>query len=604
MLAAVLTVAAMSGRPLADANQVSAQAEALLELAVAPGYKVEVDSSGFDLPTAIAFIPQPGTAADAPLYFVAELQGTIKVVTNDRTVHDFAKVPTWGHQGHDLDGASQQGLAGLCLEPERGYLFATYTEPDQGGVLRNRIVRFQSRPVVYGLTAEDATAIAPVLATVQSAPAHQIGGCTIHEGELYLGVGDGGNPRAVSDPSVPLGKIICMSLDGLPCREPAYDASSAADPAAYSFATGFRNPFGVRWVDGVLKVIENGIKLDRFLSVTQGRDHLWDGTDESIASLAEIIFPRPFAPVQLDYVPAAAPYMEPGWLGHYVAAGFGSKNVPSGVALLGGAPTADKANTPPRYLIEHIGPEGTQHFAGVALGPDGLYAVPMLPIAGTSGAVLRLSYDPQAAHPAVVDKVSGLFRGNDLPHLTALGCTSCHNVAGQGGDIGPTLDRFGVEWRITEFLASQEYEELLTARLAAGGTDGTSNEALRKVLRSSGIDRTWTWLGYMLQDPDFDGIDRQMPMLGLGAAEAESARAELFSVLGLSTTPNVLNRSLTAVRDQWKAVLAGAIAGVIVLTALLMLAELLWHRHRARRAATQAAGASTSHPTAVKRTSV
>src|SRR5690606_4431978 len=138
----LLTLVVVTSLRLAVASATISPPEGLLELAVAPGYKVEVDSTGFDMPTAIAFIPEPGDAADSPLYFVAELQGTIKVVTNDRTVYDFAKVPTWGQQGHDLEGASQQGLAGLCLEPELGYLFATYTEPDQGGVLRNRIVRF------------------------------------------------------------------------------------------------------------------------------------------------------------------------------------------------------------------------------------------------------------------------------------------------------------------------------------------------------------------------------------------------------------------------------------------------------------------------------
>lgn len=601
MALALLTALAVASLRFAEASPVTAPSGVLDELAVAPGYKVEVDSSGFDLPTAIAFIPQPGIEPNSPLYFVAELQGTIKVVTRDRTVTDFAKVPTWGRQGHDLDGASQQGLAGLCLEPERGYLFATYTEPDQGGVLRNRIVRFESQPVVYGLSATAATPIAPVLATVQSAPAHQIGGCTVQDGELYVGVGDGGNSREVSNPEVLLGKIICMSLDGLPCREPVFSEVGAA---AYTYATGFRNPFGLHWVAGELKVIENGIKLDRFLTVTPGRDHLWDGTDESIASLAEIILPRPFAPVQLDYIAAGTPYMEPGWLGHFVVAGFGSKNVPSGVAMLGGAPTANRAGTPPRYLIEYTGPEGAQHFAGVAQGPDGLYAVPMLPIAGTSGAVLRLSYDPQAAHPVVVDKASGLFRGNDIPQLTALGCTSCHNIAGQGGDIGPNLDRFGVEWRITEFLASDEYEELLATQIAAGSSDAASLTALRQVLGAGGMDRTWTWLGYMLQNPDFDGVDRQMPTLGLTAAEAEAARGELFTVLGLSPTPNLLSRALTAVTEQWKAVLAGAIAGAIGLTALLIVAEFFWQRRKARRAAEAPADAAKRQTSPAKRTSV
>src|SRR5690606_18362387 len=156
---------------------------------------------GFELPSAIAFVPQPGTGPDSPLYFVAELQGSIKVVTRDRSVYDFGEVPTWGQQGHDLEGASQQGLAGLCLDADSGHVFATYTEPDEGGVLRNRIVRFDSEPTVFSLSASAATALAPVLASAQSAPAHQIGGCVVHDGELYVGVGDGGNPRHVTDPN-------------------------------------------------------------------------------------------------------------------------------------------------------------------------------------------------------------------------------------------------------------------------------------------------------------------------------------------------------------------------------------------------------------------
>jgi hypothetical protein len=296
--------------------------------------------------------------------------------------------------------------------------------------------------------------------------------------------------------------------------------------------------------------------------------------------------------------------MEPGWLGHFVAAGFGSKNVPSGIAMLGGSAATNRAGTPPRYLIEYRGPEGTQHFAGAARGPDGIYAVPMLPIAGTSGAVLRLRYDPAAAHPVVVDKTSGLFRGDDMPQLSALGCTSCHAIAGQGGDIGPNLDQFGVEWRITEFLASAEYEAHLSAQIAAGGEGAASIDALRRVLGTRGIDRTWTWLGYMLQDPDFDGVDRQMPVLGLTAAEADAARAELFEVLGLSRTPDLLGRSLTAVTEQWKAVLAGAIAGAIALSALLIIAEFLWQRRKARREVKIHADPAQRQAAAVKRTSV
>lgn len=151
----------------------------LSTFAVAPGYRLEVDSVGYDLPTAIAMIPDPSPGDSAPYYFVAELQGHIKVVTRDRAVHDFAAVPTWGRQGHDLDGNSQQGLAGLCLAPEHGYLFATFTEPDAGGVIRNRIVRFDSTPISYGLSPTNVKRLAPQISEFQSAPAHQIGDCIV-----------------------------------------------------------------------------------------------------------------------------------------------------------------------------------------------------------------------------------------------------------------------------------------------------------------------------------------------------------------------------------------------------------------------------------------
>ena len=585
LLLALLTVVAATSLRFAVAETatgpLSFTSDDLLDLAVAPGYTIEVDSYGFELPSAIAFVPEPGDQPDSPVYFVAELQGGIKVVTRDRSVHDFGAVPTWGRQGHDLEGASQQGLAGLCLDADSGYVFATYTEPDEGGVLRNRIVRFDSEPGVFSLAAAAATEMAPILATAQSAPAHQIGGCTVHDGELYVGVGDGGNPRHVTNPDVLLGKVLCMSLDGSPCRERSFGDDGAA---AYVYAVGFRNPFGLVWQGGQLHAIENGINLDRFLPVTAGGDHLWDGNDESIASLASILFPNAFAPVQLDYVPTGLDFVAPDWDGHFVAAGYGSRHAPSGVALFGGAAADNRVATPPRYLIEYQGPVSEQHFSGVALGHDGIYAVPMLPIAGTSGAVLKVRYDPRAAHPVIVDKASGLFRGNDLPHLTELGCTSCHSIAGQGGDIGPTLDRFTVNWRITEFLNSDTYERHLATLIAPGSsTDPETVAILREVLAETGFDRTWTWLGHMLANPDFDGIDRQMPNLELTQEQIDDARSELFSVMGLRQSPNTRMRIVSAVRAQWKAVVVGAVLGAIALTLSIMIFEFAWHRRKARR---------------------
>ena len=58
--------------------------------AVAEGFGLEVHSDGFELPTTIAAVPNPGTEADAPLYYVGELNGSIKVVTRDGQVSVFA----------------------------------------------------------------------------------------------------------------------------------------------------------------------------------------------------------------------------------------------------------------------------------------------------------------------------------------------------------------------------------------------------------------------------------------------------------------------------------------------------------------------------------
>ena len=51
-----------------------------------PGYELQVVATGFQLPVNIAFVPNPGTQPNSPLYYVTELYGIVKVVTRDGTV--------------------------------------------------------------------------------------------------------------------------------------------------------------------------------------------------------------------------------------------------------------------------------------------------------------------------------------------------------------------------------------------------------------------------------------------------------------------------------------------------------------------------------------
>ena len=90
--AIILVVGTMLGSALTASAQDSSEVEGKWQSdwILEPGYSAEVDTQGYSLPTAIAFVPSPGDRPEDPLYYVTELRGSIKVVTNDRKVHEFA----------------------------------------------------------------------------------------------------------------------------------------------------------------------------------------------------------------------------------------------------------------------------------------------------------------------------------------------------------------------------------------------------------------------------------------------------------------------------------------------------------------------------------
>lgn len=551
---------------------------------VRPGYRLAIDSSGYFMPTAVAMVPNPGTGPDDVAYFVAELRGSIKVVTNARVIHHFGEVTTAGRQDTTLGGESQHGLAGLCLAPEEGLLFATYTEPDSLGTLRNRIAKFRSTPITYGLTAVETTYIGEILADYPSSPAHQIGGCVVLGDELYLGVGDGGRSLSAADPELLVGKIICMDFTGQPCREPAFQNGG---PSAYTYAYGFRNPFGLVARGNELFAAENGIDLDRFVKITKGADHLWRGSDEDIASMAEVVFPRAMGPVQTAWVPAGTHFMDPDWSGHFVSAIFGTKEIPGGIISYGGTDDNDLDRSP-SFLIENVGPRQTQPFAGVAVGPDGLYVVPMLDVGGGGGAVVRLYYDPVHAHPVRTSSPRGLFQPPGMRYLTSLGCTGCHNIEGIGGGIGPALNNFDAMWGMTRYLNTAEFEEILKRRdPRAPDAPSWFETARSEILAESGTQRVWVWLGYFLKNPRFAEPDVQMPNLDLTDEQIDGVRSELFAALRMSyrqPTPPFTTRAIDFVKRNARYLGLGVVAGSLATATLLVGSAFLfrWSRRRTR----------------------
>jgi len=161
----------------------------------------------------------------------------------------------------NLDGES--GLAGICLDDEHGYVFATYAYRDADGILRNAITRFSASPRSFEGKAEQRTELGSFFASEPSALSHQIGTCRVHSGALYVAVGDAGNPALSSKIETPLGKILRMTLDGKP--DPGNPFSTGAGRAPFVFSLGLRNPFGLAFAGDRLFAAENGVELDRFL---------------------------------------------------------------------------------------------------------------------------------------------------------------------------------------------------------------------------------------------------------------------------------------------------------------------------------------------------
>ena len=113
---AVLT-AAMAA-VLASSGLAAGSSDWKSEWAVADGFRLTIDTSGYQLPTAIAFVRDPGRDPKDPLYFVTELRGLVKVVTNDRTVHTFARVRALQPELEAPHFQGQAGLGGICLDPD------------------------------------------------------------------------------------------------------------------------------------------------------------------------------------------------------------------------------------------------------------------------------------------------------------------------------------------------------------------------------------------------------------------------------------------------------------------------------------------------------
>lgn len=229
---------------------------------VFPGFEIEQVATGFSLPVRFAFAQRNHQNPKAPLMYVNELYGQVKVITNDGTVGIYAKDLLNYKPDFKIPGSGEGGLTGICVEPVTGDLFLTMiymdnekpkakvvrTKSDDGLVLKSSRIVIDNIPSVLG--------------------AHQIEAVSIgYDGKLYVNIGDGMiDSNVAQDDGDYRGKILKMDMDG---------------KNVSVFAKGFRNPFGASWrkKDESLYISDNGPTVDdRIAKVQMGKNYGWPQT--------------------------------------------------------------------------------------------------------------------------------------------------------------------------------------------------------------------------------------------------------------------------------------------------------------------------------------
>jgi len=351
------------------------------------GYTVEEVATGFQLPVNIAMVPDPGPHPGDPLFYVAELYGSIEVVSRDGTVRDYATGLLNFNPTGNFPGSGEQGLAGLAVDPASADLFASLVYEDTASLLEPKphypkVVRLHSDE--SGLAATGVTTVLDMAGETQG-PSHQVSHLTITPaGELLAHNGDGFDSFATAhDLESFRGKILRLTLDGDPSPDnPFYDTGDGITARDYVWAYGFRNPFGgaLRLSDGSYYEVENGPATDRLARVLPGVDYLWAGSDATMTFGASYSWNPPHAPVNIEFVEPerfGGSGFPAGAMGHAFVtesgATYASGPQPSGKRVVEFDLGSSGENLEgPTTLAEYTG-TGKATAVGLAAGADGLY---------------------------------------------------------------------------------------------------------------------------------------------------------------------------------------------------------------------------------------
>jgi glucose/arabinose dehydrogenase len=365
------------------------------------GYAVERVVSGLQLPVNIAFVPRPLPDADAPIFYVTELYGTIRAVLRDGTMRDYATDLLDFNPTGVFPGTGEHGSVGTAVDPDSGDLFVAVVHATASGEHDPRVVRIHSND--GGRTAASVTTLLDMPGE-EIGPSHQISNVSIGaEGKLYVHVGDGFHTEVATDLHFFRGKILRMNLDGsAPHDNPFYDGADGITATDYIFAYGFRNPFGGAWraADASLYEVDNGPRVDRLAKVSAGLNFQWNGSDDDMRAHAAYNWEESVAPVNIAFVQDAT-FAGSGFPAARRDHAFVSESGPTWVAgttelgkrIREFAFDAGGNVTSTRPFLEYTG-TGYSTVAALAAGPDGLYFSDLFP-----------EHDGPTAHAASVYRI-------------------------------------------------------------------------------------------------------------------------------------------------------------------------------------------------------
>lgn len=351
-----------------------------------PGYVIEVAATDLQLPSCVAFVPNPGESADSPLCYIVELYGTIKVLSRDGTLSDYATGLLNFNPTGNFPGSGEKGIGGIAVHAATGDVYATLvysSNPSDGNA--------PFYPKVIRLTSADGGRTASAVGTVldmfgaEQAESHQVSSISFgpHDGMLYVHNGDGAFPLWAVELDKFVGKVLRMQLDGSPPSDnPFYNAADGIGPADYVWAYGFRNPFGGAWraSDGLRYGVDNGPTVDRFMRIDAGVGYGWAGNNQQMYQRALYNWVPSHAPVAVAFVEPETfggsgfpPWKQdkafvtesgPTWTSGYEIEG---KRIVQFDVAPGGASSSE-----PCPFVQYVG-SGKATVAGLAAGPDGLY---------------------------------------------------------------------------------------------------------------------------------------------------------------------------------------------------------------------------------------